>query len=143
MKKSVFTVCLLLLGFLAGAQQKVFQQDGVAIRGYDPVAYFTEGKPVKGSENWVADWQGARWRFASQQHQELFVLNPEKYAPLYGGYCAYGASEDHLSPTDPQAWTIVGGKLYLNYNTKVRSLWVPDTVTRIPAADKYWNSLKQ
>jgi YHS domain-containing protein len=143
MKKSYLTILLLLMAFLADAQQKVFEQDGVAIRGYDPVAYFTEGNAVKGTGNWTADWQGAHWWFVSQQHRDLFVQNPEKYAPLYGGYCAYGASEAHLSPTDPLAWTIVGGRLYLNYNMKVRSLWMPDTLNRIPAANKYWNSLKQ
>ena len=143
MIKTYLTTLLLFLCVAAGAQQKVFQQDGVAIRGYDPVAYFTDGQPVKGTAEWTADWQGARWWFASQLHRDLFRQQPEKYAPLYGGFCAYGASEDHLSPTDPMAWSIVDGKLYLNYNLKVRTLWLPDTLTRIPAATKYWNSLKQ
>ena len=136
-------IFLVVLGTAAGAQQQVFQQDGVAIRGYDPVAYFTDGKPVKGTAEWTADWQGARWWFASASHRDMFRQQPEKYAPLYGGFCAYGASEAHLSPTDPMAWSIVDGKLYLNYNLKVRSLWLPDTTTRIPAATAYWNSLKQ
>jgi hypothetical protein len=76
-------------------------------------------------------------------NKQLFVSDPEKFAPQYGGYCAYGASEKHLSPTDPQAWTIVEGKLYLNYSPKVKSMWVKDSLNRIVQANHYWPALNK
>jgi YHS domain-containing protein len=111
---------------------------GVAIHGYDPVAYFTAGKPVQGKADFNTKWQGAEWRFASAEDRDLFVKNPEKYAPQYGGHCAYGMALGHLSPTDPQAWKVVDGKLYLNYNKDVQALWQKDIPGFIPKADKNW-----
>lgn len=122
-------------------QQVVFQKDGIALRGYDPVAYFTQNEAVKGSESFSWDWQGVRWLFRNEANRAVFKTNPEKYAPQFGGFCAYGASEGHLSPTDPDAWTIVGDKLYLNFSPKVKSLWLPDTTSRIPKAVIYWKRL--
>jgi YHS domain-containing protein len=111
---------------------------GVAIHGFDPVAYFTAGKPVPGKAEWSTRWQGAEWRFASAEDRDLFVKSPEKYAPQYGGHCAYGMALGHLAPTDPKAWKVVDGKLYLNFNKDVQGLWVKDTAGNITKADKNW-----
>jgi YHS domain-containing protein len=138
-----FTAGLLLLATTAFAQHPgVFAPDKQAIRGYDPVAYFTNSKAVKGQPNLTYDWQNVTWSFASQTNLDAFKANPEKYAPQYGGYCAYGLSEGHKSPTDPDAFTIVADKLYLNYNPKVRTLWQQDQQKRIVKANENWPKLK-
>ena len=111
---------------------------GVAIHGYDAVAYFTAGKPVAGKAEFNTRWQGAEWRFASAEDRDLFVKEPEKYAPQYGGHCAYGMALGHLAPSDPRAWKVVDGKLYLNFNKDVQSQWQKDTAGFIPKADKNW-----
>src|SRR5262249_11833932 len=111
---------------------------GIAIKGYDPVGYFTEGKPVKGETRFLHKWMGANWQFSSAASRDLFVANPKKYAPQYGGYCAYGVSEGHKAPIDPDAWTIVEGKLYLNYDLGVRGTWRKDILGHISRADMNW-----
>lgn len=134
---------LLLLSFnLAAQKAQVFNHAGTAIRGYDPVSYFTEGKPVKGNEHFSVNWNNANWIFSSKEHLDSFVLNPIKFAPQYGGYCAYGMSEAHKAPTEPEAWTIVDGKLFLNYNLKVKDLWNKNRQDRIEEANKNWDLLK-
>ncbi len=120
-----------------------YNSNGIAIKGFDPVAYFTQNKAVEGKDSLTTNWSGSIWKFASKENLTLFTKNPEKYAPSYGGFCAYGASEKHLSPTDPNAWTIVNNKLYLNYNLKVKEIWIKDTTTRIISADNYWMTLKK
>ncbi|MGB7413736.1 MAG: YHS domain-containing (seleno)protein, partial [Thermosynechococcaceae cyanobacterium] len=90
-----------------------FAENGIAIRGYDPVAYFTESQPVQGKSEFAYDWKGATWHFASAEHRDLFSGEPAKYAPQYGGYCAWAVKEGTTAPIDPQAWKIVDGKLYL------------------------------
>ena len=112
-----------------------YDPSGIAIRGYDTVAYFTEGKPLEGSEDFTSEWQGATWRFASQEHLDLFEADPEKYAPQYGGYCAYGVAQDGLVKIEPELWTIVDGKLYLNYDDDVQEQWEEDIPGFIAAAD--------
>ena len=107
----------------------------MAIRGYDTVAYFTEGAPVEGSERFTADYRGAEWRFASQRHLDLFESAPGKYAPQYGGYCAYGVAGDYLVKIEPEAWTIVDGKLYLNYSRGVQNRWEAGMPGLIAKAD--------
>ena len=127
---------------LSAQQSEVFIKDGNAIQGYDPVAYFKESKPVKGNEQFNFKWNDANWIFSSQQNLDSFKLNPEKFAPQYGGYCAYGMSDGHKAPTNPEAWTIVDGKLYLNYNSKVKVYWNKELAKRIEDADKNWPVLK-
>ncbi|HEY7609530.1 MAG TPA: YHS domain-containing (seleno)protein [Alphaproteobacteria bacterium] len=128
--------------FAAGAARaekpEIFAANGVAIGGYDPVAYFTEQKPVKGSAQFSFEWKGAAWHFASAANRDAFKADPAKYAPQYGGYCAFGASEGYTVKTEPDAWSIVDGKLYLNYNTTVRTKWSVNMPGRIKAADKNW-----
>src|SRR3954453_18095032 len=98
----------LVLSVVAMAQKsEVFIKGDAAIRGYDPVAYFKAGKPVMGSKDFVYQWKGANWYFASQENLDAFKASPEKYAPQYGGYCAYGLADGHKAPTEPDAWTIV------------------------------------
>ncbi|MFN5475694.1 MAG: YHS domain-containing (seleno)protein, partial [Sphingobacteriales bacterium] len=99
-------------------------------------------KAVAGADSLQFSWNGANWFFSNQENLNRFKTEPGKYAPAYGGYCAYGVSENHLSPTDPQAFTIVKDTLYLNYNLKVKSLWLKDTTTRIQTANAYWPNLK-
>jgi YHS domain-containing protein len=119
-----------------------FNSDGVAIKGHDPVAYFSENAAVVGLKQFSYSWQGVDWYFKTQANLNAFKASPENYAPQFGGYCAYGASEDHKSPTEPEAFTIVNNKLYLNYNLKVRELWRKDTKGRIEKAEKNWVTLK-
>jgi YHS domain-containing protein len=140
-----FVICLIYLFFalnLSAQNGKYFNSNGVAIKGYDPVAYFTSNKAVLGYDSISTEWSGSVWKFISLENQQAFKNKPTKYAPEYGGYCAYGSSEKHLSPTDPTAFTIVNNKLYLNYNAKVKEIWIKDTSNRIVAADLYWQSLK-
>ncbi len=114
---------------------------GPAILGHDPVAYFTEGKPVKGRADLVTEWMGATWRFASAANRDLFKADPQKYAPQYGGYCAYGVSQGNLVGIEPDKFRIVDGKLYLNYNASVQTTWLKDPVGYIKQADARFASL--
>lgn len=113
----------------------------LAVQGYDTVAYFTENKPVKGKKEFQLEWHDANWRFSSQEHLELFKENPEKYAPQYGGYCAWAVSKNATADIDPTQFTIFNDKLYLNYNATVQGMWVPEKEKRINLADEYWPGL--
>lgn len=119
----------------------VYTKGGVAIGGYDPVAYFTEAKPVKGSAAHSVEHDGAIWHFASAENAATFAGAPAKYAPQYGGYCAYAVSEGYTAKTDPDAWSVHEGKLYLNYNRSVRRRWSRDIPGRVSAADANWPGL--
>jgi hypothetical protein len=123
-------------------KSEIFKTSDGAIRGYDPVAYFKEGRPVKGDPKFTYTWKDSRWMFSSQKNLDLFKANPDQYAPQYGGYCAYGASQGHKATIDPQAWTIVGGKLYLNYDADIKTKWMKDQAGYIRLADKNWGMLK-
>ena len=112
-----------------------------AINGYDPVAYFTVGKPVKGLETMVYEWMGAKWKFSSQANLDLFKANPEKYAPQYGGYCAYGVVQDALVKVEPEQFTVREGKLYLNYNAEIQAKWLKDPAGFIKQADTKFTEL--
>ena len=125
------------------AQEEVFSKSNEAINGYDPVAYFTESKPVKGKKEFTFVWRESNWLFSSAKNRDLFKGDPEKYAPQFGGFCAYGVSEDHKSPTSPDAWTIVDGKLYLNYDKGVKELWSKDRDSCIKKANENWPKLKK
>jgi hypothetical protein len=114
---------------------------GIAIKGYDPVAYFTDSKPVKGSPDFTHQWMGATWHFATAAHRDEFARTPEKFAPQYGGYCAYGVSQNHTAPIDPEAWTVLDGKLYLNYSQGVKKTWSREIPKYVEQADKNWPGL--
>lgn len=112
-----------------------------AINGYDTVAYFTVGKPVKGLDNLVTDWSGAKWKFSSQANLDLFKGNPEKYAPQFGGYCAYGVAKGNLVKVEPDQFTVREGKLYLNYDAAIQALWLKDPAGHIKAAEAQFAGL--
>jgi YHS domain-containing protein len=115
-----------------------------AILGYDSVAYFTENKPVPGLDAYTYSWMGAKWKFSSQKNLDLFKATPEKYAPQYGGYCAYGVAKDSLVKIDPEAFSVIDGKLYLNYDKGVQKKWAADAKGYIKAADaKFAGLLKK
>lgn len=113
----------------------------IAIRGYDPVAYFREGGPRRGKPQFSVNHGGATWRFASAEHKALFEADPERYLPAYGGFCAYGTSRGYLVKIEPEAWSIVDGKLYLNYDLGVRTIWLDDTRAYIAQAEGNWPRL--
>jgi YHS domain-containing protein len=115
----------------------------VAIEGTDPVAYFAEGKPVEGSSEFEHEWMGATWRFASAEHRDQFAAEPEKYAPQYGGYCAWAVAQGYTAKIDPAALTIVDGKLYLNYSPAVQSQWQSDVPGNVAKADANWPAIKE
>jgi YHS domain-containing protein len=114
---------------------------GLAINGYDAVAYFTESKVVKGDAQFQHDWMGAKWLFVSAANRELFAKNPAKYAPQFGGYCAWAVSNNYVYDADPTIWKIVEGKLYLNYNRLARFQWERDIPGRIKLGEQHWPGL--
>ncbi|MEO1694843.1 MAG: YHS domain-containing (seleno)protein, partial [Pseudomonadota bacterium] len=116
---------------------------GVAIKGFDPVAYFTVGKPTKGSREFTSKHKGATWRFASAENKALFDANPAKYEPAYGGYCAYGVAQGALVKIEGNAWAIRGGKLYLNYNRSVQARWSKRPAAYIKTANAKYPSLRK
>jgi YHS domain-containing protein len=140
----VFLFLLAAVGVAAPAQagMTVFTDDGAAIRGYDPVAYFTDGKPVPGKADFSHDWMGVTWRFASAKNRDAFAAEPEKYAPQYGGFCAWAVSEGYTAEIDPDAWRIEGGKLYLNYSKSVQERWAKNIPGNIQKADGNWPKIK-
>src|SRR5574339_753246 len=131
-------LAVLLIITSCSRQPEIYSNSNVAVNGYDVVAYFTESKPVKGSKDYSFEWKNAKWHFGSQQNLDLFKSDPEKYAPQFGGYCAFGVADDHTAPTQPDAWTIVDGKLYLNYNTDVMKMWREKKEEYIIQGNKNW-----
>ena len=115
----------------------------LAVNGHDPVAYFTEGKPVEGSAKFESRYNGATWRFASAANKAAFDAEPERYAPQYGGYCAWAVSQGYTAKGDPANWRIVDGKLYLNYNAEVQQTWEKDIPGNIGKADGNWPKVIQ
>lgn len=113
----------------------------VAIDGYDPVAYFNDGRATKGERAHTFEWMGANWRFANSENREAFAADPERYAPQYGGYCAWAVSQGYTADIDPEAWTLVDGKLYLNYNKDIREKWRADQKNLIEKANRNWPSV--
>jgi YHS domain-containing protein len=140
MRTLLFSLLLLLAGpALAGP---INETGGVAIKGYDPVAYFTDGKAVKGAAQFQHAWGGAAWHFASAEHRDAFAADPQKYAPRYGGFCAFGVAQGYKVQIDPEAWSIVDGVLYLNYSPSVKRDWLKDTRGYITRADANWPGLE-
>jgi YHS domain-containing protein len=140
----LFTTLFVLSAFIGAQAQnsEIFVTNGKAIDGYDPVAFFKESKPVKGVDNLSYQWKGATWLFSSPANLQAFKANPVKFAPQYGGYCAYGTAQGHKAPTEADTWTIVNDKLYLNYNLKIKATWTKDQQAFIKTADQKWPELK-
>jgi YHS domain-containing protein len=114
---------------------------GIAIRGYDPVAYFLDGRPVRGNAQFTHAWNGATWQFASAAHREAFAKEPAKFAPQFGGYCSWAVSENYTAEIDPEAWRIIEGRLYLNYSKSIQEKWAAEVERRIAAGQKNWPGL--
>jgi YHS domain-containing protein len=140
--KLIGTIAFALSAGSAFAISPVFSTEAGAIRGYDPVAYFTQHKPVKGSDKLVYQWQDAQWHFSNQANLDAFKAEPEKFAPQYGGYCAYGVAQGYTPETDPAAFKVVNGKLYLNLSKVVLHRWVKDIPGYVKDADQNWPALK-
>jgi YHS domain-containing protein len=111
---------------------------GLALGGYDAVSYFIDSRAVKGEERFEVEWNGARWRFASAEHLERFKAEPARYAPQFGGYCAWAVSRGYTASGDPTAWSVVDGRLYLNYSASVRSMWEKDKPGNIAKGNANW-----
>lgn len=152
--RRLFAATAVAMAMLAGgaalqpaAAGKIWFEGGLfgsaAVRGYDVVAYFAESRPVEGKRDLVHKWNGAEWRFASAANRDLFAANPEKYAPQYGGWCAWAVSQGYTASIDPEAWRIVDGKLYLNYSKSVQAQWVQDVPGNISKGDRNWPGIKQ
>ena len=143
MLHAILTVLMLLAGSLAPAMAgTVNEVNGIAIKGYDPAAYFKEGKPVPGVRDYAATVEGATFLFASAANRDLFLSDPGHYAPVYGGFCAFGLSGGYKADTQPEAFTIVGDRLYLNYNLAIRDEWSKDVPGHIAKADHNWPAVK-
>jgi YHS domain-containing protein len=128
--------------YTSAQNSEIFTTDDGAIQGYDAVAYFTESKAVKGSKEFTFIYAGEMWSFASLKNLQKFKKEPDKYAPQFGGYCAYGMSRGYKAKTDPEAWTIVNDKLYLNYNLDVRNIWNEKQTEFIEKANSNWPMVK-
>lgn len=147
MKK--FTIKSLLLTMALGASSAAFagvdtetDENGVILAGHDAVAYFTQNKPVLGSAEFTAVYNDAIYRFSSASNRDLFAANPEKYAPMYGGFCAYGTTFGKKFEIDGKAFKIVGGKLFVNKNLDVLKAWVEDVPKHIVEANDEWPGIE-
>jgi YHS domain-containing protein len=142
MKKFLLGLSLIASAGLFAQQDEIYVKDHAAINGYDVVAYFKEEKPIKGSTEFTVVYKGTNWLFSTKANADLFKASPEKYEPQYGGYCAFGCSRGYKAKTSGDAWTIVDGKLYLNYNRDVRDTWNKDQQGYIKKADVNWINIK-
>lgn len=143
MRSILYASLLLLLSNLAMASPELLTDEaGIALRGVDPVSYFTDQQPLPGSAELNATHQGAVYYFSSAEHREMFLADPAKYLPAYGGYCAFGAAMGKKFPGDPEVWKVVDGQLYLNINPKVQTRWSEDIPGFIEMADGQWPEIK-
>ncbi len=142
--KSLFSAFLMLMALSTVASAKELQnldRSGVAIQGYDPVAFFTNNRPVKGNAQFQSDYRGAKYYFASSEHKATFDKEPAKYEPQFGGYCAYGASQGHKAPIKIEAWQIVNGRLLMQYDLGVKDDFNKDQQNNLSKADRNWPGL--
>ena len=142
--KTILATLLLSLAAAAAhaAGESNLDSSGLALKGYDPVAYFTEKKPLKGKVEFTAQHEGATYRFASAANRDAFAAAPQQYAPQYGGYCAFGVAGGYKAPIEPDAWTVADGKLHLNYSQSVRSRWASDIPGFVRKADTNWPTVR-
>jgi YHS domain-containing protein len=142
LKAVVAVIAAFAAAVVFAASDKNVNADGVALDGYDPVAYFVDSTPTKGVQQYTAKHDGATYYFASLKNRDAFIAQPEKFAPQYGGFCAFGAAKGGKYETDPTAFSVVDGKLYLNKNASVQKLWAADVPGFIKDADMAWPQLK-
>lgn len=144
--KRVFLLLLLLISIPAFGQNKALlnlDKQGIAIQGYDPVAFFTQNRPVKGRPEFESKYNGARYLFASAEDKSTFDSNPAKYEPQFGGFCAYAASQNHTAPVKIEAFQIVNGRLLMQYDLDIRNKFNKDTQGNLQKADKNWPGIVQ
>jgi len=142
--KNLFLALLLFTAatsFAASKQLLNLDRSGVAIQGYDPVAFFIDQKPIKGSPQFQSDYNGAKYYFASAEHKTLFDKEPAKYEPQFGGYCAYGVSHGARAPIKIEAWQIVNGRLLMQYDLGVKNDFNKDQQSTLKKADQNWPGL--
>jgi hypothetical protein len=137
---SLSIMMLLMIGF-GGTASGESPPSEVAIQGFDSVEYFKDAKALQGSESFVSHWHNMAWLFLNKENMDLFAANPEKYAPQYDGYCAWAMSEAVISPSDPEIWKIVNGKLYLLCSQSAYEKWIKDIQRNIQKADEIWKEL--
>ena len=138
---SAATAAVPLLGTAGpafAATPPVYSEGGIAVDGTDPVAYFTEGAPIPGNPSFTHDWNGATWQFVTGPNRDAFAADPGRYAPAFGGYCAWAVSRGYTAPTAPEAWTIHDGTLYLNYSRRIRRRWERDIPGNIMRGRANW-----
>jgi YHS domain-containing protein len=152
MKTKIFTILMISMSAIffaacAGSAEDFKKvnatAENVAVKGFDTVAYFTAEKAIEGNPQYSFIWNGAKWYFSSAENMEKFKAAPEIYAPQFGGYCAWAVSKGYTADGDPNAWKIVDGKLYLNYNQKVKEMWEAEQETRIKEGKKNWAEFKK
>lgn len=143
--KTTISILIVLLSALSGFAKDALNVDekGLALQGYDPVAYFTENKPVKGSTEFTAAYKGATYHFASAEHKAAFEKDPAKYEPQFGGFCGYAASINKLAPIQPEFFQVLNGRLVLQHNEKAWTLWHEDVEGNLKKADANWPTLSQ
>jgi len=143
MKKLIIALMLFsALSTIATAKDLLnLDRSGVAIQGYDPVAFFTDNRPVKGNPQFQSEYRGAKYYFVSAEHKALFDKEPAKYEPQFGGYCAYGASKGHTAPVKIEAWQIVNGRLLMQYDLGVKDDFNKDQQNNLRKADQNWPGL--
>jgi YHS domain-containing protein len=142
LKSVVAGVTLTLLSLTSHAGE-FNEHSGVAIKGYDPVAFFKQNKPVRGNDDLRFDYKGSTFVFASAENRAAFAADPVKYAPQYGGYCAFGTARGYKADIDPSTFTVVDGRLYLNYNTQVQKEWAGDRARFIGQANERWPTVSK
>ena len=141
-RKIPLLLVLYCLSIDVPAADTYFSPRGIAIRGFDTVAYFEQDAAVKGNPDISFEWMGTTWLFSSTDNRDKFAQSPRDYAPQYGGYCAYAMAGGQRAESDARAWTIIGGKLYLNYSKDVRSLWKKKAKRRyIRDANRQWKKI--
>ncbi len=140
--RSTLMALVVLFGFAGNATASDYTNSTPAVQGYDVVSYQAGKRPVRGNGHFVSIHDGATYQFSSADNQKLFESNPEKYAPAYGGYCAFGASVGKKFIGDPEVWRVVDGRLYLNLDTSIQSDWLKDVPGRIKSADANWREIE-
>jgi YHS domain-containing protein len=142
LKPAVAGIALTLLSLTSHAGE-FNEHSGVAIKGYDPVAFFKQNKPVRGNDDLRFEYKGSTFVFASAENRAAFAADPVKYAPQYGGYCAFGTARGYKADIDPSTFTVVDGRLYLNYNTQVQKEWAGDRARFIGQANERWPTVSK
>jgi YHS domain-containing protein len=138
-RTSLVAAALLVSGIAHADNPPIMVDDaGIALKGYDTVAYFSDGRPEPGSPEFSYEWNGATWLFTSAEHRDAFAADPERYAPQFGGYCAYAVAMDHVQQADPKIWAIVDDKLYLNLGPGAQAKWQADISGNIVRASNNW-----